>query len=692
LEETVEVATRVLIAGGGVAALEAALALRALAEDRVRVELLAPEPQFWYRPLAVAEPFDLGEVRRFELAELAAAAGATFSPGALTGVDAGSRQAQTSTGNSVPYDVLLVACGAGPTAAVPGALTFRGPADTEKIRRLLEEIVAGRVGRVAFVVPWGAVWSLPIYELALMTATYCAERDIGVELALVTPEDEPLQLFGRAGSEAVRELLEERGIAVQTGACPVELLDGELRLVPEGTIAADRVVALPRLRGPRSDGLPQTVEGFLPVDAHGRVHGLADVFAAGDITSFPVKQGGIATQQADAAAELIAANAGADVSPQPFRPVLRGLLLTGRRPRYLRHEITGGAGDASAASPEPLWWPPAKIVGRYLAPFLGAFAGVESPPEAPAAPGALPVEVELDAARVRELAALRLETAAAEGDGGATVAEVMSSDPLVVAPEDTLGEVAEKMRARDLGSALVADYGRWPAGENAAPVQGRVQDSRASRERVNGRARALALEEEDDLAFADKDVVPLEPHALKVEGRTLLNQLPGRLGAATLDRNNHGDAGPRRPLCPEPREQIGELAEQSNPAQGGDEHPLAGLPLEHERLVAVDPLSGRAPDLRRGELVERNPQLVFARPVQDRSSAPSSSLPLAVGPSPVRQTTAYSCGRSWTLSVDKTAPSEGAGEAIALAASPGVRERLSRRAAKYGSRTRQADR
>lgn len=454
-------ATRVLIAGGGVAALEAALALRALAEDRVSVELLAPEPLFWYRPLAVAEPFDLGEVRRFELPELAAGAGATFSPGALTGVDAGSRQAQTSTGSSIHYDVLLVACGAVPTPAVPGALTFRGPADTDKIRALLEEIVGGHVARVAFVVPWGAVWSLPIYELALMTAAYLAEHDVDVELALVTPEDEPLQLFGRAGSEAVRELLEERGIVVQTGSCPVELVDGELRLVPEGTVAADRVVALPRLRGPRFDGLPQTAEGFLPVDVHGQVYGLADVFAAGDITSFPVKQGGIATQQADAAAELIAVNAGADLTPQPFRPVLRGLLLTGRQPRYLRHEITGGAGDASAASPEPLWWPPAKIVGRYLAPFLGAFAGVESPPEAPSAPGSVPVEVELDAATVRGLAALRLETARdAEGDGGATVADVMSTDPLVVTPEDTLGEVAEKMRAADIGSALVADYGR----------------------------------------------------------------------------------------------------------------------------------------------------------------------------------------------------------------------------------------
>jgi len=341
-------------------------------------------------------------------------------------------------------------------------LTFRGSADSERVRELLAEIVAGQVGRIAFVVPWGAVWSLPIYELALMTAVYLAERELErVDITLVTPEEEPLQLFGRAGSEAVRDLFEERGVAVQTGACPVEFVDGELHLVPEGRIAADRVVALPRLRGPRIDGLPQTVEGFLPVDAHCQVHGLADVFAAGDITSFPVKQGGIAAQQADAAAEMIAEVAGAGITPEPFRPVLRGLLLTGRQPRYLRHEISGGAGDASLVSAEPLWWPPAKIVGRYLAPFLGAVAGVESPPEAPSAPGTVPVEVELEAHEVDRLATLRLEIAReAEGEGEPAVIEAMSTEPLVVAPEDTLGEVAERMRERDAGSALVADYGR----------------------------------------------------------------------------------------------------------------------------------------------------------------------------------------------------------------------------------------
>ena len=447
-------ATRVVIAGGGVAGLEAALALRALAAERVSIELIGPEPHFWYRPLSVAEPFELGETNRYELAALASAAGATFTLGTLEGVDAARHEAETSVG-TIPYDILLVAVGAVPVEAVPGALTFRGPADADKIRTLLEELAAGAVHRVAFAVPWGAVWSLPIYELALMTAAHLAAHQIeGVELMLVTPEEEPLQLFGPSGSDAVGELLDERGITLLTGSHPTEFADGELRLVPEGPIELDRVVALPRLRGPRLDGLPQTLDGFVPIDAHGRVRGVDDVYAAGDITSFPVKQGGIATQLADTAAEAIAQAAGVDLRPEPFRPVLRGLLLTGGQPRYIRHELTG-VGQADTVSPDPLWWPPAKIVGRHLAPFLAGFAGVESQPEPLAAPETIRIEVELEAQELEKFAAPRVEEA--KGEGG-TVGEVMSSDLLVVSPENTLGEVAELLRDRDVGSAAVVDY------------------------------------------------------------------------------------------------------------------------------------------------------------------------------------------------------------------------------------------
>jgi sulfide:quinone oxidoreductase len=454
--------TRVLIAGGGVAALEAALALRDLAEDRVSVELLAPEPHFWYRPLAVAAPFQLGDVRRFELDGLTRSIGASFTTGALVAVDAWRHIAHTSMNVEIEYDTLLVACGAVPTPAIPGALTFRGPADIEAIQHLLEEIEGGGVHSVAFAIPWGAVWSLPAYELALLTAAHLQARGTrNVELTLVTPEEEPLQLFGSPASEAVRELLAKRGVSIRAGAYAAEFTEGELRLLPEGSVPAERVVALPRLRGAPIDGLPQTVHGFIPVDAHCRVHGVEDVFAAGDITSFTVKQGGIATQQADAAAESIAAAAGADVRPERFRPVLRGLLLTGSEPRYLRREITGQPDREPVAGPDPLWWPPAKIVGRYLAPFLASIADVEALPELPAfAPGSLPIEVELDPEAIEGLRASRLQLEYEDGGEGKRVDDVMSRNPLIVAPEDTLGEVAERLVERDGSSATVAEYGR----------------------------------------------------------------------------------------------------------------------------------------------------------------------------------------------------------------------------------------
>ncbi len=386
-------ALSVLVAGGGVAAFEATLALRALAEERVSVELLSPDPRFWYRPLAVVEPFGIGQLHGIELVELAGAAGAAFTLGALASVDPARHLAITAAGAEFEYGVLLVASGAKPVPAVPGAFTFRGPADSGALGALLTELESGSVRQLVFALPGGAAWPLPLYELALLTAAFLARRGIeGVELTLVTPEDAPLRLFGSTASTAVSRLLEERGVSLLTGRSPVSVEDGRLALAPNGSVAADRVIALPRLWGERITGLPANPHGFIPTDPHGRVKGVEDVFAAGDVTAFPIKQGGIAAQQALAAAQTIAAKAGAVLTPQPFRPILRGLLLTGAAPAYLRAELAGGAGDTSAAETEALWWPPGKIVGHYLSPFLAEYAGIViTPPE-----GVDAVRVEVD--------------------------------------------------------------------------------------------------------------------------------------------------------------------------------------------------------------------------------------------------------------------------------------------------------
>ena len=382
-----------MVAGAGVAALETALALRALAEDLVHAELVAPESEFTYRPLAVAEPFRADEVRRFPLEPLVSAAGATLRSGGVATVEPAEKRVRLLSGDTVDYDAFVLAVGTRPQPAVVGALTFRGPQDGPALAALLERATAGDIARLAFVIPAGVSWPLPLYELALQTGSYLSDHGTrGVQVSIVTPEDRPLSIFGREASSAIAELLDLRGIDFVSGAAAVAWQDGVLEAAGGRSIEADAVVAVPRLIGPAMPHLPHDGGGFVPTDLEGRVVGTTDVYAAGDATQFRPKQGGLATQQADAVAAAIAIDAGANVRPSPYRPVLRGLLLTGFVPRYLRSDVPAGT---STVDTEALWWPPAKIVGRYLAPFLAAQLGLAGSLSEEARTAAVEIEVEL---------------------------------------------------------------------------------------------------------------------------------------------------------------------------------------------------------------------------------------------------------------------------------------------------------
>jgi sulfide:quinone oxidoreductase len=368
----------VLIAGAGVAALEATLALKALAEERVDIEVLAPETDFAYRPLAVAEPFGKGEVRSFPVRRLIERAGARLTPGALASVDLARRRVHTADGRELPWEVLVLAVGVLTREGVPGGLTFRGREQREEVTEVLDAGSAGRLASITFALPTQAAWPLPLYELALMTKTVLEDRGATqVHVRLVTPEASPLAVFGASASETVAEVLAGCNIAVQTQTTPVVFRDGALVVVPGQAIRTQQVVSIPVPEGRQIPGIRQDGRGFVPVDEYGRVEGRDDVFAVGDMTAFPIKQGGIAAQQADAAAEWIAALAGAEIESRPFRPVLRGLLLTGLRPRFLRSDPLAGSSEVDM---EPLWWPPGKIAGRYLAPFLAEHLGLSTEP------------------------------------------------------------------------------------------------------------------------------------------------------------------------------------------------------------------------------------------------------------------------------------------------------------------------
>jgi sulfide:quinone oxidoreductase len=362
----------VVVAGGGIAGAETLLALRALTGDALSLTLVSPVGQLHYRPFAVLEPFAAGAIRHYDIGEICDDLDVTHRPDALAAVDPVERAIVTEGGERISYDALVLAPGARQRAALTHASTFFADADPGSLHWIVAELEQGMTRRVAFVVPAGSTWPLPLYELALMTAARAREMGIGTaELTLVTPEDVPLGLFNGAGSAAVAERLEQAGVTF-VGSTYAHDYDGKsLTLTPgERTLVAERVVALPALSGPAIVGVPSDTDGFVHVDEHGRVPDLPDVYAIGDATTFAVKQGGVAAQQADGVATLIARAAGADIPEPSTRPLLRAMLFTGGGPLYLRATITGGESVASSASRHCPWWPPHKVAARYLAPYL----------------------------------------------------------------------------------------------------------------------------------------------------------------------------------------------------------------------------------------------------------------------------------------------------------------------------------
>jgi sulfide:quinone oxidoreductase len=362
---------RVVIAGGGVAALETALALADLASDRTDVTVIAPNTEFVYRPMVVREPFAYTSAHRYPLAPIVHDAGAKLITGELGWIDPVTRTIHTKADDSIEYDALMLALGATVTKRYPHALTIDDRDLEETMHGLIQDVEGGYVHKLAFLAPGRMAWPLPLYELALMTAGRAYDMDIKLETTIVTPEDSPLAIFGSSASSAVAELLTRANVKTVTSAYAEVPSSREVVINPgERHLEVDRVIALPELCGPVVRGIPLGEHGFIRVDPHCRVPDVERIYAAGDATDFPIKHGGIGSQQADVAAQSIAALAGASVTPERFNPTIHGMLLTNGEPQYLTAHITGGHGFSSEVTDTPTSSSPSKIAAKYLAPYL----------------------------------------------------------------------------------------------------------------------------------------------------------------------------------------------------------------------------------------------------------------------------------------------------------------------------------
>ena len=362
---------RVLIAGGGVAALETVLGLHELAGPKVAVTVLAPNEDFVYRPMTVREPFAYAGAARYPLAPILADIGAELVSDKLGWVEPERRVVHTEAGAELEYDALVLALGAKLYGRYKHSVTIDDRRMDEALHGLIQDVEGGYLDSIAFVAPGRMAWPLPLYELALMTAGRAEDMGVKLETTIVTPEDGPLAIFGQEVSDGVAALLEAKGIRTITSAYAEIPSQGEIVINPgDRRLRVKRAVALPELYGPAVRGLPVSEHGFVRVNRFCRVPDVGNVFAAGDAVDFAIKQGGISCQQADVAAESIAALAGVEIEPEPFKPVIHGVLLTDGDPRYISAKIAGGQGYYSQFSETPIDGVTHKIAARYLAPYL----------------------------------------------------------------------------------------------------------------------------------------------------------------------------------------------------------------------------------------------------------------------------------------------------------------------------------
>ena len=203
---------KVVIVGGGVAALEAALCLNDLARDLVSTTILAPNKDFVYLPMAVQEPYGRPLAKRYPLAQIAKDAGAELCSDTFSWLESDFFVAHTKGGEELHYDAVLLAPGASVYANFRYTITLDPHRLDEQLHAVLQDVEGGHIHKLGFVIPEGPVWPLPIYELALMTAMRAHETSADVEITIVTPEPAPLAIFGQTVADHVEQLLARSGI------------------------------------------------------------------------------------------------------------------------------------------------------------------------------------------------------------------------------------------------------------------------------------------------------------------------------------------------------------------------------------------------------------------------------------------------------------------------------------------------
>ena len=205
-------------------------------------------------------------------------------------------QVETTRG-LLSYDYLIIALGAElAPEAIPdladASHTFFTLEGAAKLREALRSFSGGRVAIVISALPYKCPGAP--HEGAMLIADFFRRSGIRhtVDLHLFTPESQPLPVAGPELGEAVRQMLEMKGIAFHPlhKLTAVRPQSREVQFEGKESFHYDMLIAVPPHRSPaavRQSGLVSEA-GWIPVDRETLETKQPDVYAVGDITAIPL--------------------------------------------------------------------------------------------------------------------------------------------------------------------------------------------------------------------------------------------------------------------------------------------------------------------------------------------------------------------------------------------------------------------
>ncbi len=311
---------KILVLGGGFGGLETSFYLRMYLSDQVKVTLVSDRDCFIFRPNSIYVPFGLDpEKLKIGLQKPLKRKNITLVKAKVQEINVAGKIVHAD-GLKLPYDFLVIATGAEVRPEeVPGlkenAHNIWTTDDMLKLRasfeNLRERARAGRQQKVLFLIPPNNKCSGPLYEMVFMLETWLHRNGVRkqVDITWTTFEETYIQVFGPRLHEIVVQEFEQRGV-IGYNKYTVEKVDKNEVVYHNGQhLPFDLLISFPPyVASTLFSSLPVDDRGFITTNLTTRqVADHSEIYAVGDASDFPVKQGFLAFTQSDAAAEHLAA-------------------------------------------------------------------------------------------------------------------------------------------------------------------------------------------------------------------------------------------------------------------------------------------------------------------------------------------------------------------------------------------------